>query len=67
MNRDQIRGGFKDTAGKIQRKFGQLFGSHQQEADGTVKQAEGKTQSTAGDVKEAIDKATDKAKDTLKK
>lgn len=67
MNRDQIRGGLKDTAGRIQKKFGQLFGSHQQESRGAVTQAEGKTQSTAGDVSDAIEKTTDQAKDTLKR
>lgn len=67
MNRNQIRGGFKDTAGKIQRKFGQLFGSHRQEARGTVTQAEGKTQKTAGDITDTLEKAADNVKETLKR
>ena len=67
MNRNQIKGGFKDTAGRIQRKFGELFGSDRQEARGTVTQAEGKTQRTAGDVTDTLDKAKDNVKDTFKR
>ena len=67
MNRDQMRGGIKDAAGRIQRKFGQLFGSHQQEASGIATQAEGKTQKAAGDVSDALGKAKESVKDTLKR
>jgi uncharacterized protein YjbJ (UPF0337 family) len=67
MNRDQIRGGFKDTAGRIQRKFGQLFGSQRQEANGIETQAEGKTQKAAGDVSDTLGKAKENVKDTLKR
>lgn len=66
MNRDQIRGCFKDTAGRIQRKFGQLFGNQSQEARGVETQAEGIVQSTAGDVKDTIGKAKDSVKRTGK-
>lgn len=67
MNRDQIRGGFKDAAGKIQRKFGQLFGSPRQESRGVATQVEGKTQKTAGDVTDTVEKAAENAKDNLKR
>ena len=67
MNRDQLRGGFKDTAGKIQRKFGQLFGNNRQEASGVATQAEGKTQRAAGDVSDTLGKAADNVKDSLKR
>lgn len=67
MNRDQIKGGFKDTAGKIQRKFGQLFGSNRQEASGVATQAEGKTQKAAGDASDTLGKAAENVKDTLKR
>lgn len=67
MNRDQIKGSFKDTAGKIQRKFGQMFGSHTHEAEGVQTQAEGKTQKTVGDVTDTLGKTTDKVKDSFKK
>jgi uncharacterized protein YjbJ (UPF0337 family) len=67
MNRNQVEGGIKDTAGKVQRKFGETVGSDRQEADGVQTQAEGKTQKTAGDVTNAVDRATDKVKDAFKK
>lgn len=67
MNRDQIKGGFKDAAGKIQRKFGQMVGSNRQEASGVQTQAEGKTQKAAGDVTDALGKTADNVKDTFRK
>ncbi|OWW18291.1 CsbD family protein [Noviherbaspirillum denitrificans] len=67
MNRDQIRGGIKDAAGRIQRKFGQLIGSNQQEAKGVATQAEGKFQRTVGNASDTVEKTTDNAKDVLKR
>lgn len=67
MNRNQIRGGFKDAAGKIQKKFGQMVGSERHEAEGTMTQAEGKTQKTAGDVTDSLAKTADSIKDKLRK
>lgn len=67
MNRNQVEGGIKDAAGKVQRKFGQTVGSDHQEAEGTQTQVEGKTQKTAGDVTNAVDRATDKVRDAFKK
>ena len=51
MNRDQVKGAAKDTAGKIQRKVGELTGNENQQARGTAKQVEGKIQ------KQALDRA----------
>jgi uncharacterized protein YjbJ (UPF0337 family) len=42
MNRDQVKGAAKDTAGKIQRKVGELTGNENQQAKGRAKQVEGK-------------------------
>jgi uncharacterized protein YjbJ (UPF0337 family) len=67
MNRDQIRGGFKDTAGRIQRKFGQLFGSTQQETKGVATQAEGKTQRAVGDASDTLEKTAENVKNVLKR
>jgi len=67
MNRNQVEGGIKDAAGKVQRKFGQTVGSERHEAEGMETQAEGKTQKTTGDVTNAVDRATDKVKDAFKK
>lgn len=54
MNKDQVKGGMKDAAGKVQKEAGKLMGSKEQEAKGTGKQAEGKVQKGAGNVKEAV-------------
>jgi len=67
MNRDQVKGGLKDTAGRIQRKFGQLFGSSRQEASGVETQVEGKTQKGVGDARDALGKAKENVKDSLKR
>ncbi len=58
MNKDQVKGAVKDAAGKVQEKVGQAVNSPTQEAKGLQKQAEGKTQKTYGDVKEAVKDAT---------
>ena len=57
MNRDQVKGAAKDTAGKIQRKVGELTGNENQQAKGTAKQVEGKIQKGVGNVEQALDRA----------
>lgn len=56
MNKDQVKGAVKDTAGKVQQKTGEMTGSTEQQVKGVEKQAEGKTQKVAGDVKDAVRK-----------
>jgi uncharacterized protein YjbJ (UPF0337 family) len=53
MNKDQIKGGVRDVAGKIQEGVGKMTGSKEQEAKGLGKQVAGKAQETWGDTKEA--------------
>lgn len=53
MNKDQIKGGAKDLAGKVQQQAGKITGSKEQQAKGLQKQAAGKVQKSVGDVKEA--------------
>jgi uncharacterized protein YjbJ (UPF0337 family) len=62
MNKDQLKGGTKDIAGKVQEKAGELTGSEKQQIKGLKKQVEGKVQQTVGDVKEAFNKADDTTK-----
>src|ERR1700732_2522222 len=57
MNRDQVKGAAKDTAGKIQRKVGELTGNEHQQAKGAAKQVEGKIQKGVGNVEQALDRA----------
>lgn len=54
MNKDQVKGGMKDAAGKVQKEAGKLMDSKDQQAKGTSKQAEGKVQKGVGNVKEAV-------------
>jgi uncharacterized protein YjbJ (UPF0337 family) len=58
MNENQVKGGAKDIAGKVQQKVGEVTGSREQEAKGIAKQVEGKVQKKAGDVEEAAKDST---------
>ena len=60
MNKDQVKGGMKDIAGKAQEKIGQATDNRSQQAKGMAKQAEGKVQKGLGEAK-------DKAKDAAEK
>ena len=62
MNRDQVKGAAKDTAGKIQRKVGELTGNENQQAKGTAKQVEGKVQKGVGNIEQALDEADRKTR-----
>lgn len=62
MNKDQVKGGAKDVAGKIQQKAGELTGSEKQQIKGLKNQVSGKVQQGVGDVKEAFDDAKDAGK-----
>lgn len=53
MNTDQIKGGSKDVAGKVQQKAGEVTDSKEQQAKGLEKQVEGKAQKAVGDVTDA--------------
>lgn len=53
MNKDQVKGGAKDLAGKVQQQAGKMTGSKEQQAKGLAKQASGKVQKNVGDAKEA--------------
>lgn len=59
MNKDQVKGSIKNTAGKIQEKTGQVIGSDEQKLAGIHKQVEGKVQKAVGDIEEAV-KVADK-------
>jgi len=54
MNKDQVKGSVKDVAGKVQEKVGEATGDREAESKGIGNQAEGKTQKTVGDVKDAV-------------
>ncbi len=54
MNKDQIKGGLKKAAGKVQEKTGELIDSPEQRAKGLAKQVEGRAQQVVGDLKETV-------------
>ena len=58
MNKDQVKGAVKDTAGKVQQKVGEAVGSQKHQVKGLEKQVEGKVQKAAGNMKENIKDAT---------
>jgi uncharacterized protein YjbJ (UPF0337 family) len=58
MNKDQVKGTFKDIAGKAQEQTGKLVGNKEQQAKGLLKQAEGKAEKKVGDVKEIVKDAS---------
>jgi uncharacterized protein YjbJ (UPF0337 family) len=58
VNKDQIKGGAKDMAGKAQEKIGQATDNRSQQAKGLMKQGEGKVQKGVGNVKDAARDAT---------
>ena len=62
MNKDQVEGKVKDVAGRVERQAGEWTGNKEAETRGAAKQVEGKVQGAWGDVKDAGQKAADKAK-----
>ncbi len=53
MDKDRIKGKVKDIAGRAERQAGEWSGSKEHQAEGALKQAEGKAQNTVGKVKDA--------------
>jgi uncharacterized protein YjbJ (UPF0337 family) len=60
MNKDQVEGKAKDLAGRVERQAGEWTGNSKAQADGAMKQVEGKVQKAWGDVKDAGGKAAEK-------
>jgi len=52
MNTDQVKGGLKQAAGKVQEKTGEAVGSKNQQAKGMAKEVEGQAQKGVGNAKE---------------
>ncbi len=60
MNKDQVKGAVKKTAGKIQEGVGKAVGSDEQQAKGLGKQIAGDVQKSYGDAKEVVKDSTKK-------
>lgn len=54
MNKDQIKGTIKETAGKVQKEFGKAVDSPKHQIEGGMKEVAGKTQKAVGDIKEDV-------------
>jgi uncharacterized protein YjbJ (UPF0337 family) len=52
MNKDQIKGGMKEAAGKAQKEFGKAVDSPKHQIQGGMKEVAGKTEKAVGDIKE---------------
>ena len=52
MNNEQIKGGMKEAAGKVQKEFGKAVDSPKHVIEGGMKEAAGKTEKTVGNIKE---------------
>jgi uncharacterized protein YjbJ (UPF0337 family) len=56
MNSDQVKGKFKQMAGEIKRKWGQVTDDDITQAEGSMEKLVGKIQERSGDRREAIEK-----------
>jgi uncharacterized protein YjbJ (UPF0337 family) len=56
MNRDQVKGKFKQLSGEIKRKWGQITDNDLKEAEGDMEKLIGKIQQRSGEQREAIEK-----------
>lgn len=56
MNQDQLKGKFKQLAGEIKRKWGQVTDDDVTQAEGSMEKLVGRIQERSGDKREAIEK-----------
>jgi uncharacterized protein YjbJ (UPF0337 family) len=52
MNKNQVKGGMKEAAGKVQKEFGKAVDSPKHTIEGGMKEVGGKTQKTVGNVQD---------------
>ena len=63
MNQDKLEGSMKDTAGKVQRKVGEMTGDTSQEVRGAANQVEGKAQKAVGEARDAVDRERERERE----
>jgi uncharacterized protein YjbJ (UPF0337 family) len=59
MNKNQVKGGMKEAAGKVQKEFGKAVDSPKHAIEGGMKELGGKTQKTVGNMQEDARKKRD--------
>jgi uncharacterized protein YjbJ (UPF0337 family) len=58
MNKDQVKGTVKETAGMLQAKAAKMLGNKEQEAKGNAREAQGKAEQAGDDKKKKPKDAT---------
>lgn len=66
MNKDRVKGKWKDMAGRVERQTGEWTGDPKKQVKGAAKQVEGKLQNTLGKVKDAVNQNVQNSKPTPK-
>jgi uncharacterized protein YjbJ (UPF0337 family) len=61
MNNDQTKGAFDQVKGEAKKQFGKITDNESMEAEGRLDKGKGKLQETAGNVKEDLSRAFNKA------
>ena len=56
MNKNEIKGGMKEAAGKVQKEFGKAVDSPKHMIEGGAKEVAGKVQKGAGKIQEDVRK-----------
>jgi uncharacterized protein YjbJ (UPF0337 family) len=64
MNSDDIKGTIDDAAGRAKRQVGEWTGDTKTQAEGAAQQVKGKAEKVVGNVRDAIDKATNRPVET---
>ena len=60
MNSDEIKGTIDDAAGRARRQVGEWTGDTKTQAEGAAQQVKGKAEKVVGNVRDAVDKATNR-------
>jgi uncharacterized protein YjbJ (UPF0337 family) len=60
MNKEQVNGGMKEAAGKVQKEFGKAVDSPKHQIQGGMKEVAGKTEKTVGNIKDDVRKDADR-------
>lgn len=60
MNSDKIKGTIDDAAGRAKRQVGEWTGDTKTQVDGAAQQVKGKAEKVVGDVRDAVNNATNR-------
>jgi uncharacterized protein YjbJ (UPF0337 family) len=63
MNSDKIKGTIDDAAGRAKRQVGEWTGDTQTQVDGAAQQVKGKAEKVVGNVRDAVNDATNRPAD----